>query len=182
MFILRCVKNASVCRHHLGANQHVATQPDLVREPPQTAAQCQASNTSVTDESAGHGQPVRLRCCVEFGPCGATTACCDTGIRINRDGPHQTQVDRQPTVTQRTPSKVVSTTSHGDFDRMALAPRECNGHVSRARAPHRGGRSLPNGSVPNVARRHIPIFAWQTDRAGHSSAKLGERNSIESAH
>src|SRR4051812_8183784 len=59
---------ATVRQDHGGGDQVVATQPELFGQPAHAAAECQPADAGVTDNAAGHGEPVSLGRTVHVGP------------------------------------------------------------------------------------------------------------------
>ena len=133
---------------HLGLHEIVDGEPVLAHEPPDAAAQAEASDAGVADDAARGCQAMRLCLVVDVAPQGATLDEGRAVDEIDRDGAHRREVDDDPVVAHCSASDVVASASDGDLEVAVAGEAHGCGHVGGAAAAGDQSGSSVDRAVP----------------------------------
>ena len=167
------------CRgDHLGLDEVVDGEPVLAHEPPDAAAQAEASDAGVAHDAARGGQTVGLGLVVDVAPQGTTLDVGRAFDGIDRHGAHRREVDDDPVVAHCGAGDVVASASYGDLEVAVAGEAHRCGHVGGALAAGDQPRSSVNGAVPHGACTVVIMML----RGDHVASEPGNLHRRELCH
>src|SRR6266404_7592885 len=112
--VLHCARlyERAVGGYHIGGDQIVHREPEFSAEPPEAATECQACDSRSRVDAERRGKTKGLRLFVELAERDARLNPRRALLRVDADGAHRRQVDKEPALANRVAGNVVATAAH----------------------------------------------------------------------
>jgi hypothetical protein len=161
--------------HQLDGEQVVQGQAVPSDQPPDPAAEGQATHAGVGDVPGRAGQPERLGLAVELPEQGSAVGHGHPAGRVDPDPAHRRQVDHDAAVAGREPRVAVAAAAHRDQQVLVAGEAHGRDHVLDVAAAGDHRRAGVGGGVPDDPGPVVAGVAGEHDLAAEAVAEAGQR-------
>src|SRR5215470_541608 len=168
----------AVSGHELHADQVVTGETKPPRQPTKPTPKCQARHTGIGDLSKRGRQGLLLSGRVDVRPPSATAHAGGSIIGTHHYRAHGRQIDDETPVARRVPREAVPAAADSK-QQFTLARKGHGAHdVCSIGTAGDQCRVLVDHSVPDPARRLIPLIPWDQQRAAQARTKVSNRGAL----
>ena len=178
VLVLGGAHGAAVDGEQLDREQVVAGQAELALDPARTTAQGEAGDARRRDAPAGGGEAVGLASRVEVAPGGTTLHGGRASRRIDRDGVHPAQVDRQAAVGEASAGDAVATAADRDLEAALEHESKGRRHVLGIPALGDRGRALGDHRVEDRTGLLVTAVAVGEDLTAEALAEAAQGGGV----
>ena len=148
--------------HHIGGDQIVHREPEFSAEPPEAATECEPCDPRSRVDAERRGKTEGLRLFVELAERDAGLNPRGLLLRVDADGAHRRQVDKEPALANRVAGNVVATAAHRHEQTVVAGKTHRPHHVACTAAAHDRARPAVDHGVPDRPRLVVTGFVRQT--------------------